>query len=363
MKGRFISGPAALLVLFLFFLPWVSVSCNGLPIGEFSGFDLALGSKLVDLAGQTGLIAPGTLSGDQLLFIMPLIALIVLGFFILAVANQKTAKVAAWGSMIAGLSGILVFLLRWLQLSDSDTMFFEITIQPGLWGTVLGLLLIVIGSIVELLLPGKTAVATTLNTSVAPQIHAPPPQPYSSPSPPQPNKRLDERATFKDTPPEAYKPVQAQPIPPTIMESEVHPTLLEGEPVDSAAKTVVEMPPVPPHQAAKTEVLAAKPLPIAWLVVRSGQLDGQRFSLQDGLSIGRDTACDIMLPDTAVSNQHASVSFRNDQYTLHDHNSTNGCLCLQPKTTEWVKMEQIQLQDNTKIKLGRTILEVIIVPG
>ncbi len=111
MKGRFISGPAALLILFLFFLPWVNVSCNGLPIGEFSGFDLALGSKLVDLAGQSGLIAPGTLSGDQLLFIVPFLALVVIGFFILAVANQKIAKIAAWGSMLAGLSDIVVFLL------------------------------------------------------------------------------------------------------------------------------------------------------------------------------------------------------------------------------------------------------------
>ncbi len=357
MKGRFISGPAALLVLFLFFLPWVTVSCNGLPIGEFSGFDLALGSKLVALAGQTGLIAPGTLSGDQLLFIMPLVALIVLGLFILAVASQKAAKLAAGGSLIAGLSGILVLLLRWLQLSDSDVMFFEITIQPGLWGTVLGLLLIVIGSVVELLLPGKMAVSTTLNTSVAPQIHSPPPQPDRPTSPPQP----DEQFRFQDTPPEASKPMQAQPIPPTIMESEARPTLLEGDAVGSAAKTVVEMPLQPPPQVPKTEVLAAQAAPIAWLVVRSGQLDGQRFSLHNGLTLGRDSVCDVVLPDTAVSNHHASVSFQNDEYILLDQNSTNGCLRFQPTTKDWLKMEQIHLQDSTKIKLGRTILEVVLV--
>lgn len=350
MKGRFISGPAALLVLFLFFLPWVTVSCNGLPIGEFSGFDLALGSKLVALAGQTGLIAPGTLSGDQLLFIMPLIALSVLGLFIMAVAIQKAAKLAAWGSLIAGLSGILVLLLRWLQLSDSEAMFFEITIQPGLWGTVLGLILIVIGSVLELLLPGKTA--------AAPQIHSPPlQQPYHPPPPPIP----DERVTFKDTPPAAYRPAQAQPVSPTIIESEVRPTLLEGEPVASAAETVVEMPAPPPPQTPKTEVLAAPAAPIAWLVVRSGQLDGQRFSLHNGLTMGRDKVCDIVLPDTAVSNHHASIIIQNNEYILLDQNSTNGCLRFQPTTKDWLKMEQIHLQDSTKIKLGRTILEVVLV--
>ncbi len=233
-------------------------------------------------------------------------------------------------------------------------MFFEITIQPGLWGTVLGFLLIVVGSVVELLLPGKTAVSTTPNTSAAPPNHSPSSQP-------QPEKRLDERATFKDTPPQAYKPAQAQPIPPTIMESELRPTLLEEEAVDSAAKTVVELPPAPPHQATKTEVLAAQPAPIGWLVVRSGQLDRQRFSLQDGLSIGRDAACDVVLPDTAVSNQHASISLQNGQYILHDQNSTNGILIYQPANNEWEKIDQIQLLDGTKVKLGRTTLEALIV--
>jgi hypothetical protein len=44
MHGRFISGPAALFILLFFFLPWIIVSCNGTPIGELSGYDLARGS-------------------------------------------------------------------------------------------------------------------------------------------------------------------------------------------------------------------------------------------------------------------------------------------------------------------------------
>ena len=61
MNGKVISGPAAILILFLFFLPWVAVSCEGMPQSELSGLQLATDSS----AG-----------GDPIFFMVPLAALV-----------------------------------------------------------------------------------------------------------------------------------------------------------------------------------------------------------------------------------------------------------------------------------------------
>lgn len=377
MKGKFISGPAALLLLFLFFMPWVTVSCNDVPLGQFSGFDLALGSKTAVLAEQTPFVSAGAISSFTSLFLIPLVALIVLFLFMLT--NSTYAKQAAWGQIIAGLVGIFVLLFRWLQLGNNNDLFFEVTVEPSLWGTVLGLILILIGSGLEITQFQETAVAPQASRppQKAPQHHAS----RSQSTPPESNrlpnispKQIQDAPTLPDAPlekihktaqPASATPPQSQPIPPTVMEQDVPPTMLETDSTDNAAqsatqKTVVES--LPSNmQPRKTEVLSSELAQIGWLMIRSGVKTGQRFSLKDGMTIGRAETCDMTLSETAVSNHHAQVYLRNGRFLLIDQNSTNGIQVYRPAHDSWEPIKQLDLENNSKIKIGRTLLQVIIV--
>lgn len=61
------------------------------------------------------------------------------------------------------------------------------------------------------------------------------------------------------------------------------------------------------------------------VVVERGSLTlpQERFLLGDILSIGRNEDNDIVIPDSFVSGEHASISYYKDHYWLADLNSTN----------------------------------------
>jgi hypothetical protein len=101
MHGRFISGPAALFILLFFFLPWIIVSCNGAPIGELSGYDLARGSLATTLA----------IPGRPLLYTIPAVSLITLSLIALTWRRPHQATSAAWTQ--AGLTLTTLLLLLW----------------------------------------------------------------------------------------------------------------------------------------------------------------------------------------------------------------------------------------------------------
>lgn len=63
-------------------------------------------------------------------------------------------------------------------------------------------------------------------------------------------------------------------------------------------------------------------LPI--LVAQTGQLNGQRFVIQESLIVGRDDSCDVIIPDRQVSRQHARVTPTPDGILLEDLGSKNG---------------------------------------
>lgn len=96
-------------------------------------------------------------------------------------------------------------------------------------------------------------------------------------------------------------------------------------------------------------------------MIRSGIKTGQRFSLKDGMTIGRAETCDMTLSETAVSNHHAQVYLRNGRFLLIDQNSTNGIQVYRPAHDSWEPIKQLDLENNSKIKIGRTLLQVIIV--
>jgi len=72
-------------------------------------------------------------------------------------------------------------------------------------------------------------------------------------------------------------------------------------------------------------ILAARKIPGINLNVQIGeQPSSQRFFTQSEILLGRDSHCDVPLPDDTVSTRHARLSHHNGQWWLEDLGSTNG---------------------------------------
>ena len=63
------------------------------------------------------------------------------------------------------------------------------------------------------------------------------------------------------------------------------------------------------------------------LVGYEGNLDGQRWMLQESLFIGRDAGCDVPILNRQVSRRHAMLSRSSDGVLLEDLGSKNGTHC------------------------------------
>jgi len=61
------------------------------------------------------------------------------------------------------------------------------------------------------------------------------------------------------------------------------------------------------------------------LVGTKGPLKGQRYAVnENGLVLGRDDACDVIIPDVGISRQHARVLLHNSAVWVQDEGSRNG---------------------------------------
>lgn len=87
-----------------------------------------------------------------------------------------------------------------------------------------------------------------------------------------------------------------------------------------SARSVQPRPPVPSRESPQPQARPAE------LVAVQGPLAQQRFPIPyEGLSIGRHSDNDIVLPDELmVSRQHAIITLEQGQYILHDRDSANG---------------------------------------
>lgn len=64
-----------------------------------------------------------------------------------------------------------------------------------------------------------------------------------------------------------------------------------------------------------------------FLTAQGGELNGQRWILEDSLLIGRDPDCDITIPSRQVSRHHARLTREGEQVLLEDLGSKNGTYC------------------------------------
>ena len=63
------------------------------------------------------------------------------------------------------------------------------------------------------------------------------------------------------------------------------------------------------------------------LIAQTGPLNGQRWTLEKDLVVGRDATCDIVISDRQVSRFHARFARSGDGVTLEDLGSKNGTFC------------------------------------
>jgi pSer/pThr/pTyr-binding forkhead associated (FHA) protein len=93
---------------------------------------------------------------------------------------------------------------------------------------------------------------------------------------------------------------------------------------------------------------------VGWLVVLSGQQKGEDFRLREGKNaLGTSRDSEVALIDSAVSQKHASVSYKEGKFQLTDLDSTNGTFV--NDGTESVA--RVELKDNDIIRVGETTLK------
>ncbi|MCB8984521.1 MAG: FHA domain-containing protein [Ardenticatenaceae bacterium] len=350
MRGKFITGPVAVLVLLFFFLPWVTVSCSGQPLGQFSGYELARGIT-------TGVAA---LPGDTALFSVPLVALIALLGTGLAFIKRDWERPSGFVTAAAAALGLLVLLWRWFNYQSEADPLVTVSYEPGLWLTLLGLLLILGGGVLSIVWPRRTVV------TASPAAAGPPPfapqtfQAFEEPPRPALATILDEAEPT---------PVSARPRPTADSLAQ---TPIDWNLTDARSKAPAGETAVPPTEMQlpdtavdlpieKTEILADQPTILAWLIIRDGELAGSQYRLFNRTNIGRHPTNDIVLEDSAVSAVHATVVWDDGQFMLHDLQSTNGVYLKEAVGYSWQRVETAVLQDTMQIKLGRTVFHMMIV--
>ncbi|MCA9936188.1 MAG: FHA domain-containing protein [Ardenticatenaceae bacterium] len=381
MSGKWISGPAAFLILVLFFLPWVSVSCNGQPIGELTGYELASGGDNdVAVTADFQLIPSG--GNDLALFFFPLAGLFTFGLLALAWFRPNVMGAAGGGQAALAVMGLLILLLEWRQLSSAGEGAFEIEVMPALWGTAVALLLILAGGAVDIWNGLRRRQMTQAGVLHSPSNYGsfvdatPQSTPWSPPVdpvpyiPPQAASPLGMAATDPgSTDVDAVEDWSAGYGATQVDSNEFAAPNLPGgtAPLSqrSLAATAVESEEEsqswnpPPSFVAQEKT--PNTLPLAWLVIAEGAKVGEQYRLQQMTRLGRDAGNEIVLADTAVSGHHAQVAYQDGQFHYQDLGSTNGSLFYDNESQQWNTVDHIMLTDGVQLKLGRTVLHFMSV--
>jgi pSer/pThr/pTyr-binding forkhead associated (FHA) protein len=88
-------------------------------------------------------------------------------------------------------------------------------------------------------------------------------------------------------------------------------------------------------------------------VVEPAERRGQTYELDDELTLGRATGCQVTVDDNYVSQLHARVFRREGQFYIEDLGSTNGTYLNRKKVTA-----PIAVRRGDRLQVGRTVLEL-----
>ena len=91
----------------------------------------------------------------------------------------------------------------------------------------------------------------------------------------------------------------------------------------------------------------------AILIGNNGNLEGQQWLIDHSLVIGRDAACDIVIPDRQVSRRHAQIIPTENGVILEDLGSKNGTYLNNQLLSEAVKLKEA---DEIAVALTHTFL-------
>ncbi|MFO8008614.1 MAG: ATP-binding protein [Candidatus Brocadiia bacterium] len=93
---------------------------------------------------------------------------------------------------------------------------------------------------------------------------------------------------------------------------------------------------------------------MAKLVVVSGGSEGQSFSLEEDMLVGRSEECDVLLNDLLASRQHARIQHLDDGWFIEDLGSANGT------KVNGAETDKGQLHDGDWISIGESKLTFVL---
>lgn len=80
---------------------------------------------------------------------------------------------------------------------------------------------------------------------------------------------------------------------------------------------------------------------------------GDIIPIGNKISIGRNSANQMVLPSQSVSNYHAKIYFEDGRYMLEDLNSTNGTFVNE------MRVDKKNLQPGDEIRISKTVLFIL----
>lgn len=90
------------------------------------------------------------------------------------------------------------------------------------------------------------------------------------------------------------------------------------------------------------------------VVVEGDGVRGKSFDLQGELLIGRSERCHVVIPaDSYVSQVHARIFARDENFMIEDLGSTNGTYLNRRRITA-----PTEVQRGDRVKIGKTVLEL-----
>lgn len=87
-----------------------------------------------------------------------------------------------------------------------------------------------------------------------------------------------------------------------------------------------------------------------YLIFETGKERRRRVLIENGLTIGRNEDCGLVIDDGAASRHHAEIRVSGDAFTLKDLGSTNGTL------VDGTRVSEFQLAHGARIRIGETVL-------
>ncbi len=95
-------------------------------------------------------------------------------------------------------------------------------------------------------------------------------------------------------------------------------------------------------------------VPTELVVVEPEATRGRRYKLGDEITVGRAAGCQVIVDDTYVSQLHARIFSRDNQFMIEDLGSTNGTYLNRAKVAG-----PMLLTRGDRVQVGGTVLEVV----